>query len=103
LLHSATLPEVVLECPVGAAHEQFFDRFEFAILRGPVQRRVPAWKTGGTRLPRPPMPKRKSSPIAVRRVDCGFGSNQFSDDSAITMECRNVQHGDSIAVHGGAG
>jgi hypothetical protein len=47
----AALPVVGLDGHVGAAHEQFGDRFRHAIQRGIVQRRPPAQQTTGLGRP----------------------------------------------------
>ena len=100
---SAVLLEAVRDGHgLGAAEEQFCDRFDFAILSGTVQRRAPARQTTG--LGRPPRrSERKGSLVVVLGVDGGVGADQQSDDSAIAVVRRQVQRGDSMPVHGGLG
>ena len=97
---SAALPEAVPNGPVGAAHEQFFDRSGVAIPRGIVQRRPPAGparQTAGFGRPSADA-ERKGSPFVVRGVDVGVGVDQQSDDSAIAVVRRPVQRGVSMVA-----
>jgi hypothetical protein len=49
--HSAALPVVGLDGPVGAAQQQLCDGFGMAFGRGQVQRRVPARQTAAATRP----------------------------------------------------
>ena len=78
-----------------------------AIVRGTVQRRLPARPTAaGTRrgaLIGRFAASANGAPDVVLGVDVGVGIDERSDHSAIAVDRRKVQRGAAISVHGGAG
>jgi hypothetical protein len=96
--HCAALPVVVvLDGPVGAAQQQLRDGCGLAIVRGKVQRRVPARPTAaGTRpgaLNGRFAASANGAPVAVPGVHVGVGIDEQSDDSAIAVARRPMQRG----------
>ncbi len=104
---SAAVPVEGLDGPVGAAQQQLRDGCGMAIVRGIVQRRVPARPTAAATRPGALNGRFAASangaPVAVPGVHVGVGIDERSDDSAIAAIRRMVQRGEAIAVHGGAG